>query len=66
MLARAGAALDRGRGAEAAQIVAPVLRSSTLTRDEELALRSMLAEAWLLQDDLEQAATALGRRLGLA
>ena len=61
MLARAGAALDRGRGAEAAQIVAPVLRSSTLTRDEELALRSMLAEAWLLQDDLEQAATALGR-----
>ena len=61
MLARAGAALERGRGAEAAQIVAPVLRSSTLTRDDELTLRSMLAEAWLLQDDLEQAATALGR-----
>ena len=61
MLARALAALDRGRGAEAAQILAPVLKSSTLTRDEELALRSMLAEAWLLQDDLEQAAAALGR-----
>jgi DNA-binding NtrC family response regulator/tetratricopeptide (TPR) repeat protein len=61
MLARAGAALERGRGAEAVQILAPVLRSSTLTRDEELALRSMLAEAWLLQDDLEQAGTVLGR-----
>ena len=61
MLASAGASLDRGRGAEAAQILAPVLRSSTLTRDEELALRSVLAEAWLLQDDLDQAAAALGR-----
>ena len=61
VLARAGAALDRGRGAEAAQILAPVLKSSTLTRDDELALRSMLAEAWLLQDDLDQAAAALGR-----
>ena len=61
VLARAGAALDRGRGAEAAQILAPVLRSSSLSRDSELALRSMLAEAWLLQDDLEQAAAALGR-----
>jgi hydrogenase-4 transcriptional activator len=61
VLARAGAALDRGRGAEAAQILAPVLKSSSLTRDDELALRSMLAEAWLLQDDLDQAAAALGR-----
>ena len=34
---------------------------SALTRDEELAVRSMLAEAWLLQDDLDQAASALGR-----
>src|SRR5439155_1238936 len=40
---------------------APALRSSTLSRDDELALRSMLAEAWLLQDDLDQAAAALGR-----
>ena len=61
MLTRAGAALERGRGAEAAGLLAPVLRSSTLTRDEELGLRSMLAEAWLLQDDLDQAAAALGR-----
>jgi len=61
VLARAGAALDRGSGAEAARILAPVLRSSTLTRDDELALRSMIAQAWLLQDDLDQAAAALGR-----
>src|SRR5215471_11280059 len=61
LLARANAALERGHGAEAAQLLAPALRSSTLTRDDELLLRSMLAEAWLLQDDLDQAATALGR-----
>jgi hypothetical protein len=34
VLARAGAALERGRGADAAQILVPVLRSSTLSRDE--------------------------------
>src|SRR3954462_9750635 len=42
-------------------MLAPALRSSTLTREEELTIRSMLAEAALLQDDLDQAATALGR-----
>ena len=41
-------------------MLAPALRSS-LTRDEELTVRSMQAEAALLQDDLEQAATSLGR-----
>ena len=61
LLTRAGAALLRGRGAEAAQLLAPAFRSSTLTRDEELAVRSMMAEATLLQDDLDQAASALGR-----
>ena len=61
LLVRAAASLERGRGAEAAQLLAPALRSSALTRDEELSLRSMLAEAALLQDDLDQAATALGR-----
>src|SRR5262249_61149667 len=34
---------------------------SSLTRDDELAVRSMLAEAWLAQDDLDQASLALGR-----
>jgi hydrogenase-4 transcriptional activator len=58
---RAGASLERGRGAEAAQMLTPFMRSSTLTRDEELTVRSMLAEALLLQDDLDQAASALGR-----
>src|SRR5262249_30369319 len=41
-------------------MLAPALRSS-LTRDDELAVRSMLAEAWLAQDDLDQASLALGR-----
>jgi len=59
---RADAALEGGRGAEAIQMLAPVLRTSqTLTREDELTLRSMLAEAALLQDDLDQAASALGR-----
>ncbi len=61
LLARASAALERGRGPEAAQLLGPALRSSTLPREDELAVRSALAEAWLLQDDLDQAATALGR-----
>ena len=61
LLVRASAALERGRGPEAAQMLAPSLRSTGLTRDDELAVRSALAEAWLLQDDLEQAASALGR-----
>ena len=61
LLARASAALERGRGADAAQLLAPALRSAALTRDDQFAVRSMLAEAWLLQDDLDQAAAALGR-----
>jgi DNA-binding NtrC family response regulator/tetratricopeptide (TPR) repeat protein len=42
-------------------MLAPALRFGALTREEELAVRSALAEAWLLQDDLEQASAALGR-----
>jgi hydrogenase-4 transcriptional activator len=61
LLARAGAALERGHGKEAAQLLGPVLRSHALARDDEFAVRSMLAEAWLLEDDLDQAAAALGR-----
>jgi DNA-binding NtrC family response regulator/tetratricopeptide (TPR) repeat protein len=33
----------------------------SLSREDELTVRAALAEAWLLQDDLAQAATALGR-----
>ena len=61
LLARAAAALERGRGPEAAQLLAPALRSSTMTREDELDVRAALAESWLLQDDLEQAAAGLGR-----
>jgi hydrogenase-4 transcriptional activator len=60
LLARAASALERGRGSEAAQMLAPSLRAS-LPRDDELAVRATLAEAWLLNDDLDQAAAALGR-----
>jgi DNA-binding NtrC family response regulator/tetratricopeptide (TPR) repeat protein len=61
LLARAAVALERGRGPEAAQLLAPALRTGNLVRDDELAVRAALAEAWLLQDDLDQAAAALGR-----
>ena len=61
LLARAGTALERGRGPEAVQILAPALRSAGLPREDELTVRSALAEAWLLQDDLDQASSALGR-----
>ena len=60
-MARALSALERGRGAEATQHLAPILRSSTLTRDDELAVRCALADAWLLQDDIDQASSTLGR-----
>ena len=61
MLARAATALERGRGPEAVQLLGPALKSSNLTRDAELMVRSMLAEAWLLQDDLDKASSVLGR-----
>ena len=60
ILGRARAALERGRGAEAARLLIPALRSGALSRDDELAVRAALAEAYLLQDDLPQAAAALG------
>jgi DNA-binding NtrC family response regulator/tetratricopeptide (TPR) repeat protein len=60
-LVRATAALERGHGEEAAQILAPLLRSGSLPRDDEFTVRVALAEAWLLQDDLTQASSAIGR-----
>jgi hydrogenase-4 transcriptional activator len=60
-MVRALSALERGQGAEAVQHLAPILRSSTLTRDDELAVRCTLADAWLLQDDIDQASSTLGR-----
>jgi DNA-binding NtrC family response regulator/tetratricopeptide (TPR) repeat protein len=58
---RALAALQRGRGAEAAQWLTQAMRSPGLRRGDELAVRCALAEAWLLQDDIDQAGAALGR-----
>lgn len=60
-LARALAALERGRGPEAALLLAPLLRSDSLSREDNVSVRTALAEACLLQDDLTQAATVLGR-----
>src|SRR6478735_4269080 len=60
-LTRATAALEKGRGKDAAHVLGPVLRKGGLTREDELSLRCALAEAWLLQDDLTQASSALGR-----
>ncbi len=61
VLGRANGALERGRGAEAAQLLLPILRNGTLPRADELAVRAALTESWLLQDDLTQAAATLGR-----
>jgi len=60
-LARATSALERGQGAEAAQALTQLQRSGSLPREDELGVRTLLAEAWLLQDNLAQASSALGR-----
>jgi len=60
-MARALSALERGKGADAVQHLTPILRSATLTRDDELAIRCALADAWLLQDDVDQASVVIGR-----
>ncbi len=60
-LAQARAALERGEGAQAVQILNRALREPGLPRAESLLLRCALAEGWLLQDELKHAADALGR-----
>ncbi len=60
--ARANTALERGQAASTIDLLAPLLRTpSSLTRDDELGLRVMLAESYLLRGDLAQAGTVLGR-----
>jgi DNA-binding NtrC family response regulator/tetratricopeptide (TPR) repeat protein len=62
VIARANAALERGQAAATIELLAPLLRTPTsLTREDELSVRVMLAESYLLQGDLAQAGTALGR-----
>ena len=54
-------ALERGHGAEAASHLVRALKQPGLPRDDQIQIRCALAEAWLLQDDLRQAADALGK-----
>ena len=62
VIARASTALERGQAAATIELLAPLLRTpSSLTRDDELSVRVMLAESYLLQGDLAQAGTVLGR-----
>ncbi|MCA1649556.1 MAG: sigma 54-interacting transcriptional regulator [Acidobacteria bacterium] len=54
-------ALERGHGAEAAAHLVRALKQPGLRREDQIQMRCALAEAWLLQDDLRQAADALGK-----
>jgi hydrogenase-4 transcriptional activator len=60
-MARAAAALQRGRSAEALDALSQALATPGLRRDDEFAARCAMAEAWLLRDDVTQAAAVLGR-----
>jgi DNA-binding NtrC family response regulator/tetratricopeptide (TPR) repeat protein len=60
-MARAAAALQHGRGAEALDALSHALNSPGLRREDEIAIRCGMAEAWLLRDDVAQAAAVLGR-----
>jgi hydrogenase-4 transcriptional activator len=60
-LARARAALERGRHADAIGVLTQALRSSGLKHEDQVGLRCALADAWLQGDDVAQAATTLGR-----
>lgn len=57
---KASEALQEGHGADAAAGLVRALKHPGLTREEALQVRSALAEAWFLQDDIRQAAEALG------
>ena len=62
LIARATTALERGQAATTIELLAPLLRTpASLTREDELSIRVMLAESYLLQGDLAQAGTVLGR-----
>jgi hydrogenase-4 transcriptional activator len=54
-------ALERGHGPEAVEFLEEALGEPDLSREDRAQIRCGLAEAWLLQDDLKQAAEALGR-----
>ncbi len=54
-------ALEQGHGAEAVRVLLRALAQPGLPRDDQIQVRCALAEGWLLQDDMRQAAEALGR-----
>ncbi len=60
-LARARAALERGRHADAIAVLNQALKSSGLKHEDQVGLRCSLAEAWLMGDDVAQASSTLGR-----
>jgi DNA-binding NtrC family response regulator/tetratricopeptide (TPR) repeat protein len=60
-LARAKAAMERGRHADAISVLSQALKSSGLKSEDELGLRLTLVEAWLMADEVTQAASLLGR-----
>ena len=53
-------ALERGHAADAVDLLTAAGKRPDLSREDRAQLRCALAEAWLLQDDLAQAAAALG------
>ena len=53
--------MERGRHADAIAVLTQALKSSGLRTEDELGLRCALAEAWLMGDDVSQAANVLGR-----
>ena len=55
LYASAVRALEQGHGEEAVELLVPALKKPELSRDDIAQFRCALAEAWLLQDDLEKA-----------
>ena len=60
LYAQAVRALEQGHGADAVDLLTRALKQPDLSRDDRAQIRCALAEAWLLQDDVERAAEALG------
>jgi len=62
VIARATAALERGQAGTTIELLAPLLHEpSSFNKEDELSVRAMLVESYLLQGDLAQAETVLGR-----
>ncbi|MFN2446398.1 MAG: tetratricopeptide repeat protein, partial [Vicinamibacterales bacterium] len=61
VVARSTTLLERGLAGAAADALAPLLRSHALSREDELTIRSLLAETLMMLGELSQATTALGR-----